>query len=205
MSLDSIGRPKAPLRAVLRTALGILLMSACVARGHEPKLPPFEQVEQVVLQHFAADADLQPGGIIAQSQVESLLPKLRHIGFEPADAREIVQRVPADGEFLVRELRTPAGREFMREIASLPNAYDRLDHLSRLPLGKQTVRDLIHKAGGSEMIQYMTASPGGIELGKMLSKAPNGSDFNRPTGRLYTVAMLLQRLKTSLAAAAKRS
>jgi len=40
-------------------------------------------------------------------------------------------------------------------------------------------------------------------LGKQLSNAPNGRNFNAPTGRIYTVAMLLARLQQSHAAAMK--
>jgi hypothetical protein len=84
-----------------------------------------------------------------------------------------------------------------------PNGYDRIDRLSRLPLGQQTVRDLIRGPGGEKMVAYMTTASGGKELGKMLSNDPQGKQFNAPTGRIYTVAMLLDRMKQSQAAALK--
>jgi hypothetical protein len=102
--------------------------------------------------------------------------------------------VPQDGEFLVTQLRTRAGAKFARQIARLPGGYDRLEKLSRLPNGHQTIRDLIKGPDGYKLIQYMTTAPGGAELGRMLSKAPKGRRFNRPTGRIYTVEMLLERL-----------
>jgi hypothetical protein len=108
--------------------------------------------------------------------------------------------VPAGNDYLVQRLRTPRGRQFMRRIANYPGAYDRLDRLSWLPYGKQTVQDLIQKKGGEDMIKYITTAPGGNELGKMLSNAPKGANFNQPTGRIYTAALLLARLKTSYAA-----
>jgi hypothetical protein len=91
----------------------------------------------------------------------------------------------------------------MRRIAKYPEAFDRLDRLSRLPHGKQTIRDLIKGPGGDKMIQYLTTTPGGKETGKMLSEAPKGAKFNASTGRIYTVDLLLQHVKKSLAATQK--
>lgn len=87
----------------------------------------------------------------------------------------------------------------MRTVSGLPLAYDRLDRLARLPLGKQTIHDMIHKAGGAELVKYLTTAKGGKELGKMLARAPKpkGHDFNKPTGRIYTVDQLLDRLETN--------
>ena len=45
------------------------------------------------------------------------------------------------------------------------------------------------------MLQYMTETRGGENMGKQLSKAPKGKNFNKPTGRIYTVDMLLDVLK----------
>ncbi len=53
------------------------------------------------------------------------------------------------------------------------------------------------------MIQYMTTAQGGKEMGKMLSQAPQGADFNKPTGRIYTVPMLLKHLQEEYRAAEK--
>lgn len=158
---------------------------------------PFAKIEQVVVDHFRAIPDYQPGTIITRSQVEAVLRKLDRLGWPVADRNEILGQVLADDEWLVQELRTSDGRKFAAHIAGQPEGYDRLDRLTRLTNGRRTVRDLIHGPGGYRMIEYMTQSRGGQELGKMLSKAPNGADFNSPTGRIYTVDALLARLKTS--------
>lgn len=175
-----------------------------VCGGSAPKpLPPLSQVEEVTLRHFALLLDYRPGDVIAQSEVEPLFAQLRLHGWTVMDGKAILQQVPADSDFVIRELHSPRGREFMHRISGYPNAYDRLDRLSRLPRGRQTVRDLIRTKGGHEMIEYMTTAPGGTGLGKMLSKAPKGADFNKPTGRIYTVEMLLNRMKESYRAAEK--
>lgn len=175
-----------------------------VCAAAEPKpLPPFSEVREIVLRHFALLPDYRPGDMIARSEVEPLFAQLQWIGWTVVDRKGILAKVPAGSDYLNRNLRTPRGRKFMRRIANCPNAYDRLERLSWLPHGRQTVHDLIYKAGGDEMIEYLTTSAGGKEMGKMLSRAPKGTDFNKPTGLIYTVKMLLARLKKSHAAAEK--
>ena len=164
-------------------------------------LPSFSAVTGAVLQGFEKQQTEKPEEIISCGQVEPIFARLKRLGWEVSEKEEILAAVPAENDFIVRQLRTTTGRKFMRQIARYPNAYDRLDHLSRLPHGKQTVRDLIRGPDGYKMIEYMTTASGGIELGKMLSKDPHGAGFNKPTGRIYTVSMLLARLKEAYATA----
>ncbi len=184
-----------------------LTVACCagVARGAaKPKpLPPLSEVEELVLRQFSLLPDYRPGDIIARSEVEPLFAQLQRIGWRVVDRKNILRKVPADSDYLVRKLRTPRGRKFMRRIADYPDAYDRLDRLSWLPHGKQTIHDLIYAKGGYEMLEYMTTAKGGAEMGKMLSKAPKGTNFNKPTGRIYTVKMLLARLEKSYVEAEK--
>jgi len=51
----------------------------------------------------------------------------------------------------------------------------------------------------------MTTTSGGKELGKLLSNNPRTRNFNKPTGRIYTAAMLIARLEESHTAAVKAS
>jgi len=75
----------------------------------------------------------------------------------------------------------------------------------RLPHGEQTVHDLIRGPGGDELIKYLTATRGGASMGKLLSHSSGAADFNKPTGRIYTVAALVDRLQKSYAAASQRA
>ena len=93
----------------------------------------------------------------------------------------------------------------MEGIAKYPDAYDRLDRLSRLPYGRQTVHDLIQRPGGEKMTQYMSTASGGKEIGKKFANAPGATDFNKSTGRIYTVAMLLGQLQEQYRAVEKNS
>ncbi len=166
-----------------------------LAQEKTPALPKFEDIEKTVWRYFQAQGDFQPSALITKEQVEPLLTELKRMGFNLPDPKSTLDKLPLKDEFLPRELDSPAGRKFMENIAKYPEAYDRLDRLSRLLHGKRTVHDLIYGAGGYKMIQYMTATPGGKEMGKMLSQAPRGADFNKPTGRIYTMPMLLKHLQ----------
>jgi len=175
---------------------------AWAEREQEP-LPSFSDVKEVVLREFGRFPNHQPADNISCGQVEPVFQQLAGLGWKVADWREILEAVPADGDFLVEQLRTPAGRKFMREIAKYPNAYDRLDRLSRLPHGKKDIKALIRGPGGHKLLEYMTTTSGGRNLGKQLSNAPKGRNFNDPTGRIYTVKLLLARLKKSYTAASE--
>jgi hypothetical protein len=173
-------------------------------RQTPPSPQKFKQIEAAVWQYFKSQPDYQPWMLITKEQVEPLLKGLPRIGFTPSDPKSILEKLPSKDEFLVTQLYTPAGIKFMERIAKYPDGYDRLDRLSRIPRGKQTIIDLIKEPGGEKMIQYMATTQGGKELGKMLSKDPNGANFNQPTGRIYTVQMLLNEFKTQYDKANKK-
>jgi hypothetical protein len=176
-----------------------------LAQAKTQSLPKFEKIEAAVWQYFQSQPNFQASMLITKEQVEPLLGGLANMGFNLSDTKSILDKLPVEDEFLVKELYSPAGRKFMQSIAKYPDAYDRLDRLSRLPHGKQTIRDLVKGPDGYKMIQYMTTTPGGKEMGKMLSNAPLGANFNKPTGRIYTVPMLLTQLEDQYLAMEKKS
>ena len=86
----------------------------------------------------------------------------------------------------------------MRQIGSNPDTYDRLERISRLPRGRLTVSELIQRPGkGSDVINYLADNPKGIQASKQMSRKVTGTKFDKPTGRIYTVKMLLDRLDAS--------
>ena len=176
---------------------------ATKGRAEVKPIPPLEKIKQTVLGYFKDQPNYRPGDLITRKKVEPLLVRLQKMGLPLPEKKELLDAVPAEGEFLAKQLSTPAGQRFMRHISRYPNAYDRVDRLSRLPRGQQTVRDLIRGPDGYKMIEYMTTAAGGKALGKMLSNSPNGKRFNAPTGRVYTAKILLKRLKQSRAASVK--
>jgi len=188
----------------LSFAIAILLSVGVVSATDKP-MPPFSDVEAAVLRYFRALPNYRSGDLITRGEVKPLWGQLQKLGFSPSDAEQIIGDIPAKNEFLPTQLRTRAGKKFMRQIAKYPDAYDRLDRLSRMPHGRQTIRDLMKGPGGEKMIEYMPTTSGGKELGKLLSNNPRTRNFNKPTGRIYTAAMLIARLEESHTAAVKAS
>jgi hypothetical protein len=200
------------MRTLPRFVAGILLLLAATLSAAAPPtvvptkggpIPPFAEVQQTVLDYFEGRPGYQDGDLITRQDVEPLLAKLKKQGLPLTDAKKILEKVPSKGEFLVEQLSSPNGRRFMRRIAALPDGYGRVDRLSRMPRGEQLIRDLIRGPDGDKLIEYMATTKGGREMGKMLSADRGGANFNESTGRLYTVSLLLARLKQSHAAALK--
>ena len=173
--------------------------------GKVKSIPPFSEVQKTVWQHFEKQGDFQPGDLITREQVEPLLAQLQRMGLPLSDAKQILDKLPAKGDFLVEQFSTPGGRKLMRRVAAAPDVYDRLDRLSQMPHGRQTVRDMISSPGGEKMVDYMTKSPAGVGVGKIMSSGQQAEQFGSPTGRIYTVDVLLTRLQQSHAAASKPS
>jgi hypothetical protein len=201
-------RYSAILLSVTAVLFGVIAATAAEpqparAKSAVPPIPSMSEIKLAVLRHFQAKPDYRSGDLIAREEVDPLLAKLRQMGLPLPDAKEILARVPAKGEFLAKQLSTPNGRKFMRQINVYENGYDRVDRLSRIPLGEQTVRDLVRGPGGYKMIEYMTTTPGGKHFAEEFASVPNGKNFNSPTGRIYTAEQLLVQLEESRDAALK--
>jgi len=175
----------------------------CQAAGDKP-MPEFNEVEETVLRHFSMLPDYQPGDIITRSEVQPLFAQLKRMGWLVADRKTILNNVPADSDFLVRQLRTRQGRKFMRQVSAHANSYDQLERISALPYGRRTVHELIREGSkGAGVIEHFVSTPEGAQVGRQMARKPRSADFNKPTGRIYTAEMLLERLETSHRAAKK--
>lgn len=159
--------------------------------------PSFAMVQKAVEKHLATIKDYRKGDLLSQSYVEPIFAELEKLGWKVADRDVILKQVPGDREFMVRELRTNDGRQFMRGIERFPGGYDRVEHLCKLPDADTLMWRLTSGPDGYKMVEYLTTAPGGAVMGEMLSEAPAGKNFNKPTGRLYTEADFLARLKHS--------
>lgn len=157
--------------------------------------PEFVHIEQAVRAHFKSLPDFQAGDIITRGQVEPLLRQEKLLGWLGTERRAILDHLLQDDDYLVAELRSPAGRDFVPQIAQYPNGLDRLDRLSRLNNGKKALQNVLRARDGYKLIETLATTPNGKALGKSLAKSPSGVDFNKPTGRIYTVDMLVAQLK----------
>jgi hypothetical protein len=151
----------------------------------------------VVLRELVDPPKRTAQDILARSEVDPVFEQLRLMGWVVRDRKAIVKLLPRDTDFVLQKLRSGKGPKLMRTVSKYPLGYDRLYRLASLPGGRRLVVDLINKRGGGQFIEYLTASKGGHNLGKMLKSVPNGTDFNAPTGRIFTAEQLLERLQAS--------
>jgi hypothetical protein len=189
-------------RSFLATGLCLFVCGPAAVVAAEPAakpLPAWPQVSQAIDRYYAKDKSRQPLDIITQSQTSPVFAELQKLGWKVADRDALLARVPADNDFIVKQLRSKQGKEFMREFTRYPDGYDKLDQLARLPQGKANVEALVKGPDGYKLLQYMTTTKGGANLQKQLSNAPKGKGFTNETGRIYTVEALKQELKKSYA------
>ena len=109
--------PKRPPRRGLVAGVIVSLVLASCAEGassannQEKPLPKFEDAKKMLVRHFQNLPGYQPGGILARCEVEPIFKHLKQMGWQVADSKAILDRVPADDSFLVRELRAPDWQE----------------------------------------------------------------------------------------------
>ncbi|MCA9099573.1 MAG: hypothetical protein KDA63_00380 [Planctomycetales bacterium] len=196
---EAPGESLCPLSSFADASDTSLLVLATSGPAKRP-LPSFAEVEQIVAAHFSK-AELEGDTVISKGQVKPMFYALAKAGWRVEDAEEIYKLVPDDDSFLVQQMRSTDGVSFARDVAQFPGAWDTIDRLAAMPFGHNTIRALVRGPDGYKMIEYITTTPGGANMAAMLSQAPTGRDFMAPTGKIYTVSMLMERLKQSYAAA----
>ena len=174
-----------PTQICLLTATMLCLMSNGEASIGDDVLPDIDALAEKT----AGSMGLRADDLISRSHVSTILNLLAadDVVIQPDAARKVRDRVLADGDFLVRNLRTGSGTAFMRRIAKYQFGYDRLDRLIRMPHGRYRLHELIRGPDGHLLIAYLTKTQGGKNMGRLLSHAATGRRFNRPTGRFYTI------------------
>jgi hypothetical protein len=160
-------------------------------------MPSWAAAEKIVTGHLRTLPDYQPGDMLSRGRVEPVFQPLRAAGWKVSDASAIVASLSDDQDLLVRQFGTPAGRKCMRRVAKVPRGYDWMHRLAWAPRGSQTVRDLVKLPNGPDVIESLLSSPGGKDIRMRLADGAKSSEFDKPTGRIYTEAQLLDRLRQS--------
>jgi hypothetical protein len=181
---------------------GLLLISLCstssVADQRRPSIRNFEDVKAIVGAHFKSVPEFKQGDLITRSATQQLFQRLKQFGWQVQDEKDIIELTLEDGDFLVKTFKSSKGREFLKTISGYPEGLDRVDRLARMPQGQSNVHDLVYKIpNGTDWIKSMTSQANGRDLSNRLAQTQNGKDFNKPTGRLYSVEDLVKRLQTS--------
>ena len=166
----------------------------------EEKLPSFGRVQQTVESYFQT-MNHRAGEIISTSQVASVLGTLKKLGWNVEDGQAILDATLDDQHVLVTTLRTASGKRLMSKISGRELMYDRLDRISMVSGGPQLIQDLVKLPDGEKYAK--PRSGGGVpDLLDLLPKNASGktrriADYHKPTGHLYTVTDLMNRLEES--------
>lgn len=184
-------------RCIAFCILGLTWMLGSVAAAQNtpqkntPSRPPFAKVEAAVRKSFDAQRDREPNDLITQSEVALALQQVEKTGWRLEEPELLLERVLPDSDYLVQQLRTRHGRRFMKQVGGRPLMYDQLDRVARVPGGQALVRDLP---------KLPDAAVQATQLEQFLPKIGSGrarrvKDFNKPTGRIYTVDQLIGTLR----------
>ena len=199
-------------RGILPSLVALLAISCGLSASQaasRPALPPLSKVKQVIDHHFAEMPGYRRGDIIAKGDVQPLFAQLKQLGWVVADRQAIEKQLLADSHAVVTTLRTQSGRRFMRKVSGNGGIYDRLDRISRESGGKQLIRSLVKLPDGERYAKSKSARgvPGMLEFlpKKGSSKSRKVADYDKPTGQIYTVDQLTQRLEESYARAKKEA
>ena len=85
----------------------------------------------------------------------------------------------------------------MRNVREYPMVYDRMDRLTGLANGRKMLQEMIKLPDGHKVMLKLTQKTDGKETDPLLSRLRKGANFDKPTGRIYTVEYLLAALKNS--------
>lgn len=196
---------------VIRRYLGIGLVLGLVVVGTgsaHGATKGFAAVERVIASEVSGWAGHRTGDLISKKDVNAILSALARNGWKVAESEDILKQTLPDNHVVVQTLRTPAGRVFMRKVANYRLIYDRLDRVSQVYGGRRLVRDLV-RLPDAERYAQMKPPRGVPDLRDLLPKTRSGrpeavKDYDKPTGRIYTVEQLTQRLRECYEKASKK-
>jgi hypothetical protein len=178
-------------------ALQTLAAEPAPSKPKKNERPSFAEVDRHVRAHLAATKGYQPGDLLTRSQVEPLFGVLATHGWKVTDKDQILALVCEDRDPLVRHLNTSQGRKLMRSAGKDTAIYNRLHRLTMTEGGDAQLRDMMKLPNGIEVAKTLTNDPRGKDIARRLSRSPKAPDFSKPTGRIYTEAELVERLRTS--------
>ena len=181
---------------VLNLTTALVLRNDVLSAERIPSLSA-EQVTTLTKKYFAALPKYKSGNLITQTEVAGLLKEISNQGWDvtPQERTQLLKRILNDNDFLVKELNdTQQGRLFLHKIGNYPGGIDRLDKIAQMPKGKRDVHAMIYNIpDGDQWVKGMTTTQHGRRMGNSISRWQH-DNFNKNTGRLYTVDQLLPEL-----------
>ncbi len=159
-------------------------------------------VRRVVADYFSKKDGYERGDLITRRDVQAILKRLRQRGIVPRDAKEILGAALPESHFLVELSKSTQGRRFLRKTKNEELIYDRLDRIAGVPNGQRMLRDLVKLPDAHRYapIRPARGTPSMLELlpKRGSSRTRTIPNYAKPTGRIYTEADLVKRLRESL-------
>jgi hypothetical protein len=127
--------------------------------------------------------------------------QLNQLGWKVADEKGILKDTPEDHEYLIQVLASSHGQRLLKHLPDEKLLYDRLDRIIKQPGGRRLVRDLLRLPDGYRYAQ--AKRPSGVPaMHSFLPKTSQGKvqtirDYDKPTGRIYTLEQFIARLHQS--------
>ena len=163
--------------------------------------PSLKEVGTIARAQLGQREGYQPGDLIYQTDVKRVLKALAAAGWRPVDQKQILADTLPENNALVGILSTRRGTRFMRKIKDEELIYDRMDRVCRVSGGERMLADIAKLPNGEKLAKMSRPHgvPGFLDL---LPKSSSGKvrsikDYTKPTGRIYTEELLLERLKES--------
>ncbi len=158
-----------------------------------------ELVRRELADYFRQKKGYEPGDLITRKDVEAVLKRLASRGYQPRDAKQIIEASLSESDFLVQLLGGTRGRKFMRKVKKESLIYDRLDRIAQVPQGKRTLSDLIKLPDAHRYAPVRPARgiPTLLDLlpKRRSSRTRSIKDYDKPTGKIYTAKQLQERLE----------
>lgn len=200
------GQSRRYVHTIVFLIIALVGSNAVTAHQRRPPIRNFEDVKAIVAAHFRSVPKFQKGDLISRSAAQQLFQRLKQFGWQVQDEKEILSLTLEDNDFLIKTFKSSKGRSFLKTISGYPEGIDRVDRLSRMPNGKKNVYDLVHKIpNGSDWIKSLTSQSNGQKVSSRLAETPHGKGFDKPTGRLYFIDDLVERLQISFEKAKTRT
>lgn len=185
--------------ALISVPVCFVFLTLLASPADASELPSWDKVEQIVLRYFDSAWDKDQFHFVTQGHAKTVFTQLEQIGWRIEDRKSLMKDIPEDSEFLIEQLTSPQGQAMLRKLEDEKLLYDRLDRLIQKPGGRRLVRDLIRVPHGYKYAK--SKRPKGMpEMKEFLPKTSKGknptiSDYDKPTGRIYTLELFLDRLR----------
>lgn len=186
------------MRVVILTALALMqLGTARPAVAQQKPLMSAALMEQLTRQHLAALPAKPYSDLIIWEEISPLLDEIERRGWDMPYREGLQEVMIGKSDFLSQFAQSRHGSKWLKASNS-KLLLDRVDRISRVSGGQQTLKRVAKLPNGK---QYARPKAGDFQPGlvELLPPAKYGRkrkipDYNKPTGRAYTVDQVVDKI-----------